>query len=88
MEIFGFGLDGHGRGTNNGGMRDLRKRIPNIQALADALGSDYSHIFYCLAGMRPDGRMIQPSVDLAKRIQVASNGAIKWTEFFEDERKA
>lgn len=58
-------------------MADFRDRIPNIKALASTLGSDYSHLHHVLKGAIP------PSVRLAKRIEAATNGLIRWTEFFE-----
>lgn len=57
-------------------MADLRNRVPNIRRLQQALGKDYSHIWHVLKGET------QPSVALAKRIEVATDGLIRWTEFF------
>lgn len=57
-------------------MTDLRERVPNIRALTTLLGADYSHIHSVLKGAQ------HPSVPLAKRIESATGGAIRWWEFF------
>jgi len=58
---------------------DCRTRIPNIRALQVALGlSSYASLHMVLSGKK------RPSVDLAKRIEASTGGAIRWTEFFED----
>jgi hypothetical protein len=59
-------------------MTDFRPRIPNIMKLVHDLEADYSHIHSILKGAR------SPSVALAKRIEAATGGVIRWTEFFEE----
>jgi len=59
-------------------MADFRGRIPNIQALANALSADYSHIHAVLRGDTRPGHI------LAKRIESATDGAIKRWELRPD----
>jgi|GEM_PF-3766792 len=61
-------------------MTDLRSNVPNISALAKALGSNYSHLHGVLKGS------ITPSSKLAKRIESETHGAIRavWLLGLED----
>jgi hypothetical protein len=52
-------------------MADFRHLVPNIMALAKALGSDYSHIHAVLSGRT------SPSSKLAKRIEAETGGAVR-----------
>jgi hypothetical protein len=50
---------------------DLRSRVPNIMALSKRIGSNYSHLHGVLKGS------VSPSSKLAKRIEIATDGAVK-----------
>jgi len=64
-------------------MADLRPRVPNIAALCRDLGdADYSWVHECLSGKAT------PSKRLAKQIEAATQGSIRWTEFFRDDQEA
>jgi len=52
-------------------MTDFRSSVPNISALARDLDADYSHLHGVLKGS------IYPGRKLAKRIEAATNGAIR-----------
>ena len=62
-------------------MRDLRARLnrPITHIQAEVGCDSYSWVWRVLAGKE------QPSVALAKRIEIATKGDIKWTEFFDVE---
>jgi len=62
---------------------DLRGRVPNIKALQRSLKlGSYDKLYKALAGT---GGI---SVALAKRIETATGGLIRWTEFFEEDASA
>lgn len=65
-------------------MTDFRDRLEQpITHLQKAVGiRSYSFMHGVLSGKEPC------SVDLAKRIEAATGGAIRWTEFFEHEEVA
>lgn len=52
------------------------------KSLAQSLSITEIYLSYLL------NRHQRPSVRLAKRIEAATNGAIRWTEFFPDESSA
>lgn len=68
-------------GNTLGGMNDLRSKLPfSIAELQRRLGAkSYPSLHRAISGAKP------VSVDLAKRIEAATGGAIHWTEFFSDE---
>ena len=62
-------------------MADLRYLVPSIRRLQKEVGTrSYGHLLYVLAGVSP------ASVELAKRIESATNGAVKavWLLGLED----
>ena len=50
--------------------------------LASQLSKDYSHIHHVISGKT------QPSIKLARAIEHATGGKIKWQEFFPEPKKA
>lgn len=66
---------------------DFRPRVPSIRALQRELGlGSYDKLHRVISGkIDPHtGEPYRVSVKTAKRIEAATGGAIKWTEFFED----
>lgn len=62
---------------------DFRSRVKNKAWLARKIGCNRTYLSLVLSGKRGSGELIVPSVGLAKRIEAATDGAIRWTEFFE-----